>query len=146
MTKIFIKNICVVCLANYCRSPVAEVLLKEKFQNQLNISSCGLSPLISAGMDPRSKKFLSDLKIESGIHTPKKINQKIINTCDLILALDPLILFELNQKFPGSMAKFKVLSYQCPGLDLSDPYHYDDEGYKKIMDNIFTVCDQMSFD
>ena len=53
-----LKSICFICHANYCRSPVAEMLLKEKYKNSINVSSAGLRPMVTAGMDPRSLNFL----------------------------------------------------------------------------------------
>ena len=39
-----IKSICVVCFANYCRSPVASELLKHKYSERgLEIISAGLA-------------------------------------------------------------------------------------------------------
>ena len=34
-----LPQICVVCFANYCRSPVAEQLLQKRFKGKLNVIS-----------------------------------------------------------------------------------------------------------
>ena len=46
----------IICLANYCRSPVAQYLLKKRFP-ECNFNSAGLKPLLSPHMDRRSEKF-----------------------------------------------------------------------------------------
>ena len=53
------KGICFICMANYCRSPVAEALLRKYLKNDLvNITSAGLNPILKADMDSRSRKYL----------------------------------------------------------------------------------------
>ena len=73
-----IRSVGFVCLANYCRSPVAKMILKNKFKNSLNVDSAGLSPMVSAGMDPRSVDYLKATNISYEIHTPKKIDKNFL--------------------------------------------------------------------
>ena len=72
------KSFCIVCIANYCRSPVFESILKKRFGNKFEFFSVGLSPMPKANMDPRSLEFLSQIGIKDVIHNPKKINKSII--------------------------------------------------------------------
>lgn len=129
------KTYGVVCYANYCRSPVAEFFLKERFKHH-NIYSAGLSPMVAATMDPRSLKYLSSQYKNIPIHTPQKINKILIDKSEVIFCLDPRILLELNRIFPKSHKKFKMLNYKMPKISLADPYKFEDEEYTRIMDNI----------
>ena len=54
------KRILIVCMANYCRSPVAEFLLKDKLDNSYQISSAGIIQFDMPGMDERSIKYLKE--------------------------------------------------------------------------------------
>ena len=54
------KSISFVCLANYCRSPVAKMIFKDKFKNSLKVDSAGINPMVSAGMDLRSFDYLKE--------------------------------------------------------------------------------------
>ena len=54
------KSFCIVCIANYCRSPVAEVLLKTRFGDKYEFFSAGISPIAQPNMDPRSLKYLHE--------------------------------------------------------------------------------------
>ena len=105
MTKIK-KSFCVVCIANYCRSPVVENLLRERFEDKYEFFSAGISPLASPNMDPRSLKFLRENDIKHNLHTPKKINKKMLNYFDKFLAVDPYVLNHLNNKYPKFRDKF----------------------------------------
>ena len=67
-------KIIVVCIGNYCRSPVAEYILKSKLTSNFTISSAGISPYL--GMNNMDKEFISYLKqkgISSSIHIPRKL-------------------------------------------------------------------------
>ena len=66
------KSFCIVCIANYCRSPVAENLLKNRFNESYEFFSAGISPMSMPNMDPRSLKFLKENDVIHNFHTPKK--------------------------------------------------------------------------
>ena len=68
-------DILVVCFANYCRSPVAEVILKRSLPN-LNIESAGIVPMTDPDMDNRSRQFLVEIQYKPGVHNPSRISKK----------------------------------------------------------------------
>lgn len=131
-------------MANYCRSPVAERLLKEKYQDSYNIVSAGLTPIAKSSMDPRSIKFLERYKVDSALHSPKKITESIVKNSKIILALDVQVLMGLNHAFPSYMKKIKLLNYQQPRKNLPDPYILDDEAYMGVMEDIKFVVDNIN--
>ncbi len=135
--------ICVVCFANYCRSPVAETILKRKLGKRYKVISAGLQPVAKAEMDKRSQRFLSENGYSLEIHTPKKISKNIITKCKYIFALDPMILIELNKLYPGNFNKIKLLSFQKKGVNLFDPIGLDENEYKTVMKNIEAVCSEI---
>ena len=122
-----LPQICVVCFANYCRSPVAEQLLRRRFKGKLNVISAGLNPLSKPEMDPRSRNFLESRIDDVEIHNPKKITKEIVEKSNLILALDPFILLNLNQQFSGYKEKIFLLNKHDPKntrpLECLNEYH-----------------------
>lgn len=141
--KVSKETICVVCFANYCRSPVAQYFMHEKFGEKFNIISAGLRPFPHSGMDPRSNNYLINQGLKVFLHQPIKININIIESSKLIFALDFEILKALNSNFKKNINKFKLLSINNPGIDLSDPYRYDDRKYITIMQNIKNSVEQL---
>ncbi len=135
------KSIGVVCFANYCRSPVAEVLLKNRFNNSLKISSAGINPIVTAGMDPRSINFLKKNNQSFEIHNPKRIDKTFINSSDIVFAMDTLVLMHLNTVFKNYRNKFKLFTYQHRNIQIIDPYKFSEEDYKIVMDEIKFVVD-----
>ena len=85
----FVMKIIVVCIVNYCRSPVAEYILKSKLTSNFTISSAGISPYLGMNnMDKRSISYLKQKGISSSIHIPRKLTEDDMGENDLILALD----------------------------------------------------------
>ncbi len=115
---------------------MAEKILQDTFKDELAFFSAGISPIAKASMDPRSIEFLTESNINDVYHMPKKINNKMIENSDLVLAMDTNILIELNKSFKKYMNKFKLFSYGQPTYNLSDPYKYSKDDYKEIMINV----------
>ena len=139
------KQICVVCFANYCRSPAAEVILSNLYSS-INFISAGLSPVPKANMDPRSSNFLLNRNYKFKLHSPKKISEKIIRDSELIYAIDFSILMSLNKKFPSYSEKIKLITHQTPKINLMDPYKMTSENYMEIMKNLEIVCKSIKID
>ena len=140
-----LPQICVVCFANYCRSPVAEQLLRRRFKGKLNVISAGLNPLSKPEMDPRSRNFLESRIDDVEIHNPKKITKEIVEKSNLILALDPFILLNLNQQFSGYKEKIFLLNKHDPKNVLPDPYGMSKNEYHEIMLKIEEVVSSFEY-
>ena len=135
--------IAVVCHANYCRSPVAERLLRNKLGDKYLILSAGLSPMVVADMDERSKKFLKELSLPHDNHLPQKITEKIMKESNMVFAMDLLVLGELNRVFAKYKEKIKLLNYQLPKENLYDPFKFNDDDYNQAMNKIKRVVDNI---
>ena len=140
------RSVSFVCLANYCRSPVAEMILKNKFKNSLKVDSAGINPMVSAGMDSRSVDYLKENKIEFEIHNPKRIDKNFLNSSDVVFAMDAMVLMHLNKTYKNFRHKFKLFSYKQRNLQIKDPYRLSEEEYKNVMDKIKFVADSFQLE
>lgn len=145
MTK-ELKSVSFVCMANYCRSPVAKMLFKNKFGDTFKIDSAGIQPKISAGMDARSVNFLKENNIPLEIHNPKKIDRNFFNSSNIIFAMDTTILIKLNNLFRKYRGKIKLFSYQHKNLTIQDPFNLSIEKYNDVMKEIKFVVDNFEID
>ena len=137
------NKICVVCFANYCRSPVAEQILSKKFKSKYEVISAGINPLLEAKMDNRSRNYLESVDLEIKPHIPRKINYEIMRECKYIFALDFIVLQILNKNFKKYQSKIMLLNYQNPKIRLNDPYAFNNQDYISIMENIMEVCEKI---
>ena len=133
------KKVLFVCIANYCRSPVAEKIMSAIDENN-SYDSCGMHPLIGSTMDPRSANFLRSKKIDDVLHVPKKITLDLVEENDLIIAMDFIILNNLLAVYKNHSEKFKAFTYVDNKNIISDPYKYSDEEYNSIMLKIYDSC------
>ena len=141
-----LKSVGFVCFANYCRSPVAEVLFKEKFGDLVKTDSSGLDPMVAAAMDPRSIDYLKLINISFKIHSPKKINKKFLDSSQIIFAMDTYVLMQLNRIYKNYRNKFKLFTYQHRNIQISDPYKLSEQRYKNVMDEIKFVIDSFELE
>ena len=135
-----------VCLANYCRSPVAKMMLKEKFRNSLKVDSAGINPIVSAGMDPRSVDYLKENNIAYELHNPKKIDKNFLNSSNIVFAMDIIVLMHLNKTYKNFRHKFKLFTYKQSNLQIKDPYKLSEEEYKNVMVKIKLVIDSFQLE
>ena len=137
-------KVLVVCMANYCRSPVAEHYLRKRFHGSLDIDSAGLIDFHNPGMDKRSIEFIKEDNEAIEIHQPKKINEKLISSSDIVYAIDFKILMNLNSIFKKHRDKFKIFGLESKKIILNDPYHFNDDDYFKVMRGIKYISENIS--
>lgn len=140
------NSFCIVCIANYCRSPVAENLFKKRFREKYEFFSAGISPISLPSMDPRSLNFLKENKINHTFHTPKRVNTKMLNYFDIFLAVDLYVLNQLNIKYPKHKHKFRCLTNQFDGISIIDPYSFQSDEYLEVMNNIKFVTESINLE
>tara|TARA_Y100001980_G_C14282992_1_gene116765 strand:+ start:115 stop:558 length:444 start_codon:yes stop_codon:yes gene_type:complete len=140
------KSFCVICIANYCRSPVVEVLLKTRFGDKYEFFSAGISPIALPNMDPRSLRYLQENSIKYSFHNPKKINKKMLNYFDKFLAVDPYVLNFLNITYPKYKHKFFLLTKQFNDLKILDPYQMKTNEYLEVMNSIGYVAKKINLE
>ena len=140
------KTVSFICSANYCRSPVAKMIFKNKYGGLLNVDSAGISPIVSAGMDPRSLEYLNRNKIPYEIHIPKKADLNFLDASDLIFAMDHKILMYMNKYSKKYSSKIKLFTFQHKDLVIIDPFNLSKEKYNKVMEDIKFVIDNLVFD
>lgn len=135
-----LPKICIVCFANYCRSPVAENILAKRFEGKYEVVSAGIRPLKSSDMDQRSREFLLKKNYKPITHIPRRFSRELADDSIMILALDAHVLMELNRKYRNKMQKIKLLSFQSNKIKLPDPYKLNNESYNQVMEDIELVC------
>ena len=141
-----VKSVGFVCMANYCRSPVAMMLSRNKYRDSVKIDSAGLNPMVSAGMDSRSLDYLKKKNISCKIHNPKKLDKDFLSSSDIVFAMDPFILMNLNKSFKFFRTKFKLFSFQHRSLNIKDPYRLTEEEYINVMDDINFVVENLDLE
>ena len=131
----------IVCQANYCRSPAAEVILSQLLpHDKYFVSSAGLKPKSEANMDQRTKDYLSRYGFEiNKIHNPKLVTSMLLKQQDKILCMDLLIMGKVRTQYPNLSDKIELFNTPIGNLNTADPFLLDKDQYEKLMDNIQSI-------
>ena len=144
-------KILVVCLGNICRSPAAEVILREKSQQhqiEVDVDSCGLGDW---HIGQRAHHKMIDAAGRRGIRLEgraKQFQNRYFEEFDLILAADQSVLEELQEIAPTPEMREKLYLYthfskMRRGEDIPDPYFGGDEGFDQVLDLLEEVLEEL---
>ncbi len=133
-----IKSVLFVCIGNHCRSPVAQHLLMS-LNNNINVSSAGISPLFSNDMHPLSREFLDSKNINHAVHHPRKFDVSDFDKFNYIIVLDDIIGAQLLRKYSQHSSKIFKINHFTPSIYTPDPFKLSEIKYNQIMCNIDTL-------
>ncbi|MDE6597970.1 MAG: low molecular weight protein arginine phosphatase [Clostridia bacterium] len=133
------KKLIFVCTGNTCRSPMAELLLKDKIKkNKIkwwDVSSCGIHAELGSGISQNSAIVLKELGIASDKFAPKQLTQKLISASTLVICMTS------SQKQMLEGCGNVVCVKDICGYDVPDPYGCGVEVYRATRDALSTSCD-----
>ncbi|WP_206996268.1 low molecular weight protein-tyrosine-phosphatase [Trinickia mobilis] len=125
------KNILVVCHANVCRSPAAELLFKARRPHKgMEFRSAGLSAQDGASIDPTMRRLLAGHGIDSTEHRAKRLNLRYIRDADLILVSERQQIAAVESLAPTSRGKVHMLG-KWEDSDVDDPHGGHEDAYRR---------------
>lgn len=146
------KSVLCVCLGNICRSPTAEVILRQQAKQQgfsLLVDSAGTGSWhIGEAPDKRSQRHAKQRGYgdEMCTLTARQIQLDDFFKFDLILAMDKQNLADLQtmlQKITSSqqqkiadLALFSQFDPIFPAQAVPDPYYGNDSDFQRVIDQI----------
>jgi protein-tyrosine phosphatase len=128
-------EICVVCLGNICRSPMAEMLVRDELSRaglagRVSVQSAGTGDWhLGEPMDRRAKAELGRRGFDGSAHRARQIEPGWLDGFDLLLAMDQANLRALRRMAEGRPATgerlrlFLSFDPAAPaGAQVPDPY------------------------
>ncbi|MFV0251893.1 MAG: low molecular weight protein-tyrosine-phosphatase [Beutenbergiaceae bacterium] len=126
-------RICAVCSGNICRSPLAEVVLREAFDqarlaDQVDICSAGTGAWhVGDGADSRAITVAYHHGLDLRQHRSQQVDAAHMERMDLVLALDSGHLHELRQLTQHPQIRllrsFDAEAVAEDDLDVEDPFY-----------------------
>jgi protein-tyrosine phosphatase len=140
-------RICVVCLGNICRSPMAEVILRDELAaagltGKVEVDSAGTGDWhLGETMDPGARAELSRRGYDGSGHQARQIQKAWLTDYDLLLAMDRSNLAGLRQmaggdsELAGRIRLMRSFDPDAAGqAEVPDPYNGGPEEYAQVFD------------
>lgn len=142
-------KIAVVCLGNICRSPIADVVLRQRLDAaglDVEVVSAGTADYhVGSPMDPRAAATLSAAGYDPTRHRARQFRSSWFDDCDLVLAMDAANhahLLGLSDGRSDRLALFRTYDPEGPG-DVPDPYYGGDEGFREVLAMVERTADAL---
>jgi protein-tyrosine phosphatase len=152
-------RVCFVCSGNICRSPTAEVVLREQagaHPGLVEVSSAGTGGWhVGEEMDRRSRRTMLDAGHAVARHSAQQFDAADFDRLDVVVALDAghrqalEALAGLTADVPASRAKIVMLRDFDPELapgeepDVADPYYGGASGFTDVLAQIERSCAEL---
>lgn len=139
-----LKKILFVCTGNSCRSVMAEgllnKLLKERNRSDVEVISAGVSALIGLPATEETLSLLSKEGIDMSAHRAKRIDNIMLKSSDLILAMEEIQESYILGLAPAVKNRLYLLKefakIQDIDLRINDPIGQGRDYYEKIFYSI----------
>lgn len=121
-----------VCKGNILRSPMAAALFQDRLPSHLRhlqVMSAGVGDLPEGRSDPRAQAAAVHFGISLDGHTSRRITETMLESADIVLAMDVLNEASIWQRFPRFRNKVLLLAeagQKHKSLEISDPYEGDE--------------------
>ncbi|WP_163929909.1 low molecular weight protein-tyrosine-phosphatase [Paraferrimonas sp. SM1919] len=126
-----INNILVVCVGNICRSPTAELLLKQAFPNK-QIGSAGVGALVGKPMDASALQLAIDAGLDGRGHVAQQLTADMAKAADLILVMEKGHIEAVTSIAPFAMGKTFLYGKPIGDQAIPDPYRQSVEAFQHV--------------
>ncbi|GAA3040669.1 low molecular weight protein-tyrosine-phosphatase [Streptosporangium longisporum] len=135
-------HICLVCLGNICRSPMAEIVLRKTLADHglgdlVTVDSAGTGDWHSGGpMDARAAAMLADHGYDGSQHRARQFLPDWWERIDLVLAMDARNLSTLRHLAPAGadIRLFRSFDPAAPqDAEVPDPYNGEREDFAEVL-------------
>ena len=150
-------RVALVCLGNICRSPIADVVLRDR------VAAAGLDgrvTVVSAGtgdwhignpMDERAAVLLTSKGYDAdttSAHRAQQVRPAWLTECDLLLAMDRQNLRDLRSLARGPLDAERIRLFGdfdpvTPGAEVPDPYYGGDDGFRSVLAMVERTSDAL---
>ncbi|MFM0692644.1 protein-tyrosine phosphatase [Paraburkholderia sp. GV068] len=127
-------NVLIVCHANVCRSPAAEMLFKARQASEsIAFHSAGIRAMNGHGMDPVMRRLLAERGVASGAHHSRRLDRRLVRSADLVLVSERAQIGEVEALDPASRGKVFPLGKWEDLADVADPHGGEESAYRESL-------------
>lgn len=128
------RRILIVCKGNICRSPMAEIVLRERFKESsaVSVESAGLAAMVGYPIDPAAARVLAMHGMDGSAHVARQIDIAQIRDAHLVLAMERRQLVALQAMAPRTRSKTFLLGEWSGHSEIPDPYGRSDDMFEGV--------------
>lgn len=122
-SKTLFKKILVVCVGNICRSPTAELLLRNALgSSAISVASAGLSARVGEGVEASARQVLEEHGHSADSFKARQLTADIVNDSDLILVMEKQHVNQVLKIASHARGKVFLLGKWQSEREIQDPY------------------------
>jgi protein-tyrosine phosphatase len=149
------RRVAVVCLGNICRSPIAEVVLRDRLgsaglDERVEVLSAGTGGWHVGGpMDERAAAVLTGRGYDASRHRARQVDPEWLAGLDLVLAMDGQNRRDLEPLVDGGRLRmFRDFDPEADpddpdDRDVPDPYFGGDDGFDEVLAIVERTADAL---
>lgn len=133
-------NVLIVCHANVCRSPAAEMLFKARqraasrsYTEPIAFQSAGLRARNGHAMDPVMRRLLAEQGVTGGAHHSRRLDRRLVRAADLVLVTERAQVSDVEALDPASRGKVYPLGKWEADSDVADPHGHAEKAYRESL-------------
>ncbi len=121
-----VHRILIVCVGNICRSPTAEVMLRDRLRGKdMRVESAGLAALVGQPIDPTAESVLARHGLSAKDHVARQLSPSMLSEADMVLAMDNRHISAIQALAPQARGKTFLLGRWQSDQPIPDPYGRD---------------------
>lgn len=123
-----------VCIGNVCRSPTAEILMRDRLRDRagIEVASAGLQALAGRPLDPTAAELLRAHGHDPDAHVARQATPSLLAAADLILVMEQAHLQRIAREVPQASGKAFLLGKWRGAREVPDPYRQHREAFEHV--------------
>ena len=124
------NRVLTVCIGNICRSPTAEILLREALPaTGYTISSAGIGALVGHDIERQAAVELAAHGHVLPKHAARQLDREMLHNAELILAMEKNHVEHILTMAPEARGKVFLLRKWQGEQDIADPYRKEQAAF-----------------
>lgn len=132
------RRVLIVCHANVCRSPAAEMLFRahagklagQDARRSIEFRSAGLFAKEGGNIDPTMYRLLAERDVDPSGHSARRLDESMARAAELILVPERQQIAAIEQMAPHTRGKVHLLG-KWEDSEVADPYGGHEVAYRE---------------